>query len=56
MLGNGARFIGPSATAGSAAGSTNDLNTQHQAQFNRNIWPTTFQTNGSECEFFLLNK
>lgn len=52
MLGNGARFIGPSAS-GSAAGSTNDLNSQHQAQFNRSIWPagTTFQTNGSECEY-----
>jgi hypothetical protein len=47
MLGNGARFIGPSA---SAAGSTNDLNAQHQAQFSRGIWPTTFQTNGSECK------
>ncbi|KAG5680222.1 hypothetical protein PVAND_009746 [Polypedilum vanderplanki] len=50
MLGNGAPRIGPSAT-NSAAGSTstNDLNSQHQAQFNRGIWPagtTTFQTNG----------
>ncbi|XP_070504575.1 protein winged eye isoform X3 [Chironomus tepperi] len=45
MLGNGARFLGPS------AGSTNNINNQHQTQFNRSIWPTattTFQANGSE--------
>lgn len=46
MLGNGARFLGPS------AGSTNNINNQHQTQFNRSIWPTatTFQANGSECK------
>lgn len=50
MLGNGARFLGPSA-AGNAAGSTN--NQQHQSQFSRGIWPTatTFQANGGECEY-----
>lgn len=51
MLGNGARFLGPSA-AGNAAGSTNN-NQQHQAQFGRGVWPTatTFQANGGECEY-----
>lgn len=50
MLGNGARFLGPSA-AGNATSSTN--NQQHQSQFNRSLWPTatTFQANG-ECEYF----
>lgn len=51
MLGNGARFLGPSA-AGNAAGSTNN-NQQHQSPFGRGIWPTatTFQANGGECEY-----
>ena len=51
MLGNGARFLGPS------AGSTNNINNQHQTQFNRSIWPTattTFQANGSECKSKIL--
>lgn len=50
MLGNGARFLGPSA-AGNAAGSTN--NQQHQSPFGRGIWPTatTFQANGGECKY-----
>lgn len=51
MLGNGARFLGPS--AGNAAGSTNN-NQQHQAQLGRSVWPTaTFQANG-ECEYFRI--
>jgi hypothetical protein len=51
MLGNGARFLGPSA-AGNAAGSTNN-NQQHQSQYGRSVWPTatTFQANGGECEY-----
>lgn len=51
MLGNGARFLGPSG-AGNAAGSTNN-NQQHQSPFGRGIWPTatTFQANGGECEY-----
>jgi hypothetical protein len=51
MLGNGARFLGPS------AGSTNNINNQHQTQYNRSIWPTattTFQANGSECKSKIL--
>ncbi|CRK97408.1 CLUMA_CG010797, isoform A [Clunio marinus] len=50
MLGNGARFLGPSA-AGNAAGSNNSQ--QHQTQLGRGVWPTAtaFQTNGGECEY-----
>jgi len=51
MLGNGARFLGPS------AGSTNNINNQHQTHYNRSIWPTattTFQANGSECKSKIL--
>lgn len=52
MLGNGARFLGPSG-AGNAAGSTNNNQQQHQTQFGRGVWPTatTFHANGGECEY-----
>lgn len=52
MLGNGARFLGPSG-AGNAAGSTNNNQQQHQTQFGRGVWPTatTFHANGGECKY-----
>lgn len=67
MLGNGARFLGPSAAGNAAGSNNNNINNsqQHQAHFGRGVWPsaTTFQANGGECEYrddatwryFLLN-
>jgi hypothetical protein len=49
MFGNGTKYLGPSAAAGSAAGSTNN-NQQHQSQFSRNLWPTATTIQGGECK------
>lgn len=43
------RMFGPSSAG---AGSTNS---NQQTQFNRSVWPTTFQANGTECKYKKVN-